>query len=133
GGKVFDSVYQSTMQMRESGRSMHKDLLNAWTPQNTNTSVPVLELGDNQSNGASDYFLASASFFNIRNISLGYTIPKSFANKMQISSLRLYAVADNVALFSARKGLDPRQYDYGTSGFNYSPIRSISFGINLTL
>lgn len=133
GGKVFDSVYQSTMQMRESGRSMHKDLLNAWTPQNTNTSVPVFELGDNQANGASDYFLTSASYFNIRNISLGYTIPKSFANKMQISSLRLYAVADNVALFSARKGLDPRQYDYGTSGFNYSPIRSISFGINLTL
>lgn len=42
-----------------------------------------------------------------------------------------YVSADNVALFSKRKGMDPRQYAYGYSAANYSAIRTLSFGINL--
>ena len=50
--------------------------------------------------------------------------------KMKINNLRLYVTADNIALWSARKGLDPRQ-GYSASGNDvYSPIRSISGGIS---
>lgn len=47
------------------------------------------------------------------------------------SSARIYVSADNVALFSKRKGMDPRQYAYGYSAANYSAISTLSFGINL--
>ena len=133
GGDVYDAIYASTMQMKESGRGMHKDMLNAWTPENQDSSIPEFVLGNSNGSPASDNYLESASYLNIRNISIGYTLPRSFVSKLKIHSLRFYGAGDNLALFSARKGLDPRQYDYGTTGFNYSPIRSISFGLNVTL
>ena len=79
----------------------------------------------------SSRFLINASFFNIRNISLGYTFPKEWMKAISASSARIYVSADNVALFSKRKGMDPRQYAYGYSAANYSAIRTLSFGINL--
>lgn len=133
GGKVYDAVYAATMQMTEAGRAIHKDLLNAWTPENTNTTVPRFVLGYTDANRASDLYLADASYLNIRNISLGYSLPKTALRIFKADAIRFYATGDNLALFSKRKGLDPRQYDYGTSGYNYSPLRTISFGINVTL
>lgn len=133
GGKVYDSVYASTMQMLEPGRGMHKDLLNAWTSENTATNVPRFVYGYNDANRASSLFVTDASYLNIRNVSLGYTLPRTLLQNLKVNKVRVYAVGDNLALFSKRKGLDPRQYDYGTAGFNYSPLRTISFGINVTL
>lgn len=133
GGDAYDAVYASTMQMTEAGRGMHKDILNAWTPENTNTTVAKLQFGYTENNRASDLYLTSASYLNIRNISLGYTLPRSITKNIQLEGLRLYVAGDNLALFSKRKGFDPRQYDDGNSGFNYSPIRTISFGFNVTL
>ena len=62
---------------------------------------------------------------------LGYTFPKHICNKLHITNLRIYAVADNVALFSKRQGMDPRQYISGATGYNFAPIRTVSFGINM--
>lgn len=133
GGETYDYVYASTMQMEEAGLGMHEDILNAWTPENTNTTVAKFQLGYTENGRRSDLYLTSASYLNIRNISLGYTLPRSLTKKIQMEGLRFYIAGDNLALFSKRKGFDPRQYDYGTSGFNYSPIRTISFGLNVTL
>ena len=133
GGKVYDAVYASTMQMTEYGRAMHKDILKAWTTENQNTDVHRLVYGYTDASRASDLYLIDASYLNIRNISLGYTLPKSLLKTLKIDKVRVYAAGDNLALFSKRKGLDPRQYDYGTTGFNYSPLRTISFGLNVTL
>lgn len=105
-------------------------VLNAWTPENKNTNVPIMD-GAQNSNSQSSRFLINASFFNIRNISLGYTFPKEWMKAISASSARIYVSADNVALFSKRKGMDPRQYAYGYSAANYSAIRTLSFGINL--
>ena len=60
----------------------------------------------------------------------GYTLPKSLTRKMQIDGVRVFFVADNVALLTARKGLDPRQ-GYVAADNVYSPIRTISGGISL--
>lgn len=133
GGDTYDAIYASTMQMSEAGRGMHKDMLKAWTPENTNTNVAKLQFGYTQNSLASDLYLTSASYLNVRNISLGYTVPRSLTRTLQLESLRFYVVGDNLALLSKRKGFDPRQYDYGGSSFNYSPIRTISFGLNVTL
>lgn len=133
GGDAYDAVYASTMQMREAGRGMHKDILKAWTPENTNTTVAKLQFGYTENALASDLYLTSASYLNIRNVSLGYTLPRSITRSIQLEGLRFYIAGDNLALFSKRKGFDPRQYDDGNSGFNYSPIRTISFGFNVTL
>ncbi len=133
GGQVYDTVYASTMQMSDYGNGMHKDMLNAWTSDNTDTDVPMLVWGTQDANAVSNYFLTDASYLNIRNITLGYTLPKQAFGNTGISSLRVYLAGDNLALFSARKGLDPRQYASGTTTYSYSPIRTVSVGVNLTL
>lgn len=133
GGDVYDEVYAGTMQMSEAGRGMHKDLLKAWTPENTNTTVARFVMGYKENHKPSDLYLTSASYFNIRNITVGYTLPKSLTKKISMDGVRFYMAGDNLALLSKRKGLDPRQYDYGKSSYNYSPIRTISLGLNITL
>ena len=135
GGRVYDNTYAALMHGGSSsnrGTNWHKDVLNAWTPDNTNTDVPRVNYNDQYTNYLSDRFLTSSDYLSINNITFGYTLPKKFTTKFGISNLRLYMAADNVAVFSARKGLDPRQ-GYATSeNSNYSPIRSISGGISLS-
>ena len=129
GGKIYDSMYSSFMHAGSNiGSNWHKDILNAWTPENKNTNVPIMD-GAQNSNSQSSRFLINASFFNIRNISLGYTFPKEWMKAISASSARIYVSADNVALFSKRKGMDPRQYAYGYSAANYSAIRTLSFRV----
>lgn len=87
------------------GSNWHKDILNAWTPE---TKYKCAYNGwCANSNSQSSRFLINASFFNIRNISLGYTFPKEWMKAISASSARIYVSADNVALFSKRKGMDP--------------------------
>ena len=114
-----------------AGGNWHKDIESAWTPENTKTDVPVLD-GDQNANVFSDRFLIGADYFNIKNITIGYTLPKNWIRKAQIENARIYFSADNVALFSKRKGLDPRQYISGQSQANYSAIRTMSMGVSLT-
>lgn len=133
GGQIYDSMYASLMHAggtTGSGNNWHKDILNAWTPDNKGTDVPIID-GLQNTNQQSSRFLIDASYFNLRNISLGYTFPSKWMKAIQASSARVYVSADNVALFSKRKGLDPRQYEYGYSDANYSAIRAISFGVNI--
>ncbi|WP_373804187.1 SusC/RagA family TonB-linked outer membrane protein, partial [Bacteroides heparinolyticus] len=132
GGKIYDSMYASLMHAgSDAGRNWHQDIRNAWSETNTTSNIPVLN-GNQNANTFSDRFLISATFFNIRNITLGYTFPKSWLKPAAIENARIYFAADNVALWSKRKGMDPRQYIYGQSQANYSAIRSISVGLSLT-
>ena len=113
------------------GSAWHTDMLNAWTPENTNTDIPRLNVQDQYTgNLTQDRWLTSSNYLSLQNITFGYTLPKSWTQKLQIEGVRLYFVADNVALWSARKGLDPRQ-SYLSADNVYSPIRTISGGISL--
>ena len=134
GGQIFDSGYMYMMHNgSDGGQNFHMDILNAWTPENTNTDVPRLNSQDKWGGAkSSTRWLTSSNYLSINNITLGYTLPKSWTQKMQIEKLRLYFVADNVAVISARKGLDPRQSYTSATGSLYAPIRTISGGINLT-
>jgi hypothetical protein len=132
GGKVYDSEYASLMG-NTRGFGMHVDILNSWMPGDVNASVPRYQSQDTYSNGSSDRFITSASYLSLQNITLGYTLPKSWTTKIGVQKIRLYGVADNVWLWSKRQGLDPRRSITGGSGAQYySAIRTISGGISVT-
>ena len=135
GGRIYDNTYAALMHggtSNDAGHNWHKDILNAWTPENKNTDIPRINYNDQYTNYLSDRFLTSSDYLSINNITFGYTLPKNLTTKFGVSNLRLYMAVDNVAVISARKGLDPRQ-SYSTSeNSNYSPIRSISGGISLS-
>jgi hypothetical protein len=75
--------------------------------------------------------LLDASYFAIRNITLGYTLPQKWTDKIGISSLRLYVSADNVFTFSALDGFDPVSSLTGSLSYNYTPVRTVSLGLNV--
>jgi hypothetical protein len=135
GGNIYDSGYQSLMHGGTSsygGHNWHKDIRNSWTPENTNTNVPRVDASDSYANATSDRWLTSSDYLSLNNITFGYTLPRALVQKFNVSKLRVYVAADNVALISARKGLDPRQsYTTATTSL-YTPIRTISGGLSLT-
>ena len=132
GGKQYDGTYAYFMSSPSgtAGYNYHKDLLKSWTPENTGSNIPRFQLNDQYSAAASTRFLTNASFLNIQNINVGYTLPSRWTKKMAISSLRLYMSAENVFYWSKRKGFDPRQsYNETTNATYYSPMRTISGGV----
>lgn len=136
GGKLYDYTYAALMHSGYSraGQNWHVDILNSWTPENTETDVPRVNTADQYTTSVSDRFLVSSNYLSLQNITLGYTLPSKWTKKLHIEKLRVYAVADNVALCAARQGLDPRQaYDMSAETSSvYSPIRSVSGGISVT-
>lgn len=135
GGQIYDSGYAGLMHggtSSSSGRNWHKDILNSWTENNKNSNIPRVNALDKYASSQSDRWLTSSDYFSINNVTLGYTLPASFTTKMLISKLRLYVAADNIALFTARKGLDPRQSFTSATTARYTSIRTVSGGISLT-
>ena len=136
GGQVYDSGYAFFMGSptgTSTGFTYHRDLWNSWTQTNTKTDIPRFAYGDTDSAKPSDRFLIDASYLNIQNITIGYTLPQRITKKFLVESLRVYATCDNVWYWSRRQGLDPRQSISGTTNpFYYAPVRTISGGITLT-
>ena len=135
GGKSYDSGYASGMGSTTgsmTGLAYHRDILNAWTPENPDSNIPRLQHGDSYTAATSDRFLVDASYLSVSNITVGYTLPKKWMSKIGVSRMRIYLACDNVGYWSKRKGFDPRYDVAGSTNYtNYSPIRTISGGVNL--
>jgi len=136
GGKSYDGNYASLMNSPQEGRrgyAIHADVLNAWSPENTGSNIPRWQFNDSQMDASSDRFLTDASYLNLQNINLGYSLPKSLIKKLQMSKLRVYLACDNVWLWTKRQGFNPTQSISGSvNNTYYAPIRTISGGINVT-
>ena len=145
GGKMYDGVYQSLMHNgRSAGNAMHRDLLNAWSPENTGSDIPRLSAAAADDPGVGsqasiDRFLTSSNYLSLNNLTLGYTFPKAWMNRLKISNLRIYVAGENLFLLTARQGMDPR-FNYGTGSMtygsgqassSYAGSRTITAGVSL--
>jgi len=141
GGKIYDGSYQALMHTQASaGQAWHKDALNAWTPENTNTDVPRLD-GDTQVGQSTvDRFQISSNYLSLNNVTLGYTFPKKLIAPLTLSALRIYVAGENMFVLSKRQGLDPR-FSQGVGGYtsgsglntnSYSAMRTITAGLTVT-
>ena len=133
GGWAFDYGYMRTMSSPSmgGGNNIHVDVLKSWTPDNMSQDYPRYYYNDLYTASYSDRFLTKASYLNLQNLNLGYTIPAQWTKKLSIEGLRIYLSCENVFYWSKRKGFDPRQSFGGmTNDTLYSPLRVISGGIN---
>lgn len=150
GGKFFSVDYGTGEEGRyKAGQdlsdavSVSKELWNnTWTENNQDAKFPMVIYGsETQRSGATlgswnytDMALFSASYFSIKNITLGYTFPKKLLNKAMISNLRIYASCDNPVLIYSHKGVDPRWSMTGgmnVGAFSYPYLSVYTFGVNL--
>lgn len=107
GNDVYFLYGNFAYETQSRGFNSYADILNRWTPTNTDTNIPKVSLDDRNGNRrASTRFLYDGSYMRIRNISLGYNL-KSVLKWEQISAMRVYFTVQNAFTFTKYPGLDP--------------------------
>ncbi len=103
--------------------------VNYWTPENPSNDFPRPDAGVVQS--SRNYFstlgIVKGSFVKVRDITLGYNIPKPVANRVGIDNIRLYATGKNLVTFSKLKDYDPER----GGGESFPMTKQLVFGVNL--
>lgn len=141
GGRYYDGTYQALMHTSSgAGMAWHKDVLKSWSADNPHSNIPRLDGDTSVGQTAVSNYLISSDYLSVNNITIGYTLPEFITDELKISGLRVYVSGDNLAVVSARKGVDPR-YSMGLgsltsgSGLNsgsYSAMRTITAGVTVT-
>ncbi|MGM9477441.1 SusC/RagA family TonB-linked outer membrane protein [Pedobacter sp. GSP4] len=136
GNKLFNAVKRTTYSA--SGPSYNKllGILDAWSPENPNGKVPIISTSDANGNfAASDFYIEDGSYLRIRNVTLGYTLPKSLTNKLKTGAVRLYATANNLFTITDYSGFDPEigMDNNGLDVGRYPQARSFILGLSVNL
>ena len=136
GGKQWDGA---SANMYNPGRSMFAvsdDLIgNTWTAENPNAEFPRLMLNGTWNFPASNVnaLYRDASYFSLKNLNVGYTLPQKWTSKLSIESLRIFFNADNLCFVSAHDGFDPRMGFSSMSGFIFPQARTFTFGVTINM
>jgi hypothetical protein len=111
----------------------------AWHPvSNPNGTLPMFVRGDThaETNESHTNYIQDGSYLRMQTLTLGYTLPKKWLNKIKMSRIRFYAQLSNVFTLTGYEGLDPEVYqgsdrsrgiDYGS----YGMPRQYLFGVNI--
>ncbi|WP_343691875.1 TonB-dependent receptor [Chitinophaga sp.] len=136
-GVQGNKIFNGTRVLREGMARLFgagTEVLNAWTPEHTNTDVPRAISGDPNSNlRVSDRWIESGSYLRLKNLMIGYTLPRNSIHF--ISSLRIYVSSQNLLTFTKYKGWDPEIGSKNTTLTNgidygqYPAARSFQLGL----
>ncbi|MEY4108039.1 MAG: hypothetical protein RL181_2381 [Bacteroidota bacterium] len=110
-----------------------------WTTSNTDTDIPRAVFGDpNNNRRVSDRFLEDASYVRLKNLTLGYTLPKNVLKKVGLNNARVYVTGQNLLTFTDYSGFDPEVSTFGetntaagTDFLTFPQARTMLVGINL--
>ncbi|MGH6551834.1 SusC/RagA family TonB-linked outer membrane protein [Bacteroides hominis] len=138
GQGVADKKYYTTdwgVQPFMQGASPNKDYIkHMWTEENPyGAKHPKLywqDMGGGKNTRPNSYYLKDASFFRLKNVTLGYTLPRVWTEKANISKVRIYFSGDNLLTLTPYKGLDPERNSDGRDAI-YPQNRIYSFGLNV--
>lgn len=103
--------------------------LDYWTPENTNAFFPRLGWANGGNRNTSTRYLQNASYCRLKNVTLGYTLPRNILDKIGVSRLRVYVTGENLLTFTSLiKAFDPETLNNMTYPIN----KKIAVGLNLT-
>ncbi|WP_163710909.1 SusC/RagA family TonB-linked outer membrane protein [Mangrovibacterium lignilyticum] len=131
-------VYDATRRYDMNGTNYRADWLNRWTGPGTSNDYPRVTFVDDNGNmkTVSDFFVHDASFLRMRNITLGYSLPKAATDFLRIKRLRFYISAENLLTITDYKGYDPEigggVFSNGIDHNIYPQARTILGGVNIT-
>lgn len=139
GNKIYNTVKSFTHFFSTYVGAKSNDLLNAWTPDNTNTNIPKIEsTGSFSSSGVSNsFYVENGSFLKMRSLVIGYTFAPQLLRKVGLNRLRVYAQGANLFTITKYSGLDPEvsglSSAFGVDYGNYpSNQKNYIFGLNLS-
>jgi len=112
----------------------------AWTEDNLDAEHPRIGRSRNNNMRFSDYYIEDGSYFRLKNLIIGYTLPSSISSKVKMSNLRIYLNAQNLLTITKYTGFDPeigssigwnaRPLDFGVDNGSYPQAQVFSLGIN---
>jgi hypothetical protein len=136
-------VYNGTKAGLHDNRNWNnsKDALNRWTKAGDNAEWPRVVFGDNISNGSGlpmSNNVEKGDFVKLRNVTLGYSLPKSLVERATLASARIYVAAFNALTFTKYSGFDPEIQTNGNDNSapsvdrNSAPLaRTINVGLQI--
>ena len=132
GADIFDATYRTDV----TAGNYPTYMLNRWTGEGTSNKYPILRAGDNTNWQVSDLYIVDGSYLRLKNISLGYTLPRSLTRQISIERLRFFVMAENLVTWTKYWGFDPEISSGGKSlGIDkgvYPQARIWTVGLNLT-
>lgn len=137
GGHVYNSGFSYDMQVGHYSFGPVSNYVydNAWQQPGDITNVPQFVYRDkSNANQHSTRFLMNASYLRMRNITVGYSLPKEWVRKAFLSNARVFATADNLFTVTAKDfiGFDPEARETGMQQWAYPVPRTFTFGVNLS-
>ena len=132
GGLLYDTDYSQMVNYR-TGFSLHPDALTqTWTPENPNAKLP--RLNKNAQDSFSNKYLYDNTFVRLRNVTLGYSLPKSLLSKVNMDQVRVYVQGDNLMTFgsAAKRGTDPEQSIPGQTNNRFPTTKNVTFGVQVS-
>jgi len=129
GNKIFDGTRRTDIPTM----NQPKYVLNRWTGEGSTNAYPRFTTTDPNQNWskASDFFIKDASYFRLKNITLGYTLPYNWTKKVFVKKLRVYVAAENLLTLTKYDGFDPEIAGYMDRGI-YPQARTFQFGASIT-
>ncbi len=133
GNKILNEVRKNTLNFNVD--NIPADVT-PWTWDNPSNEYPRMYANSTDNNKASDRFLENGSFFRLKNIQLGYTIPQRLTKKAYINKVRAYVSGTNLVTITKYKGYDPDiicgdVYYQGVDWGQYPSMRQVNFGLQV--
>lgn len=105
--------------------------LDRWTPTNHDASYPRITMADQINYQFSSYWLEDASYVRLKNLTIGYNIPKNLLNKINLERVKVYVTGENLFTITGMDSLDPESAPSNSRGGLYSNVRKISVGLKV--
>ena len=121
-----------------AGQNYGVSLLDAWTPQNTSSTIPMLSASNaNNENRVSDYTRVNGSYVKLDNVQLDYNLPQNIVSRIKLQSIRVYCRGENLVLIFDKKGPDaftaPDPENPVSQFAGYPKPIKVTFGCDITL
>ncbi len=135
GADIFDATYRTDV----ASGNYPSWMLGRWTGEGTSNKYPRLAVGDATNWMVSDLYVCDGSYLRLKNITLGYTLPKALTRKLTIERLRFYVQAENLVTWTKYWGFDP-EISSGPDGIKslgidrgvYPQARTFTVGVNVS-
>ncbi len=135
GNDIFNGIVRYDFSFTNRPQS----ILNRWTGPGTSDFEPRVTVNDPNFNArVSDRFVEDGSYIRLKNVQIGYNLPKSIISKLKMEKFRLYLSAQNLLTFTDYSGLDPEigatqgALDLGIDRGFYPQSRTFLGGVNIT-
>ena len=131
GNKIYNGN-RATLEAMSVAQNQMTTVLDRWRPDYHSTTMPRAVFSDpNKNNRTSDRFLEPGDYLRLKNITIGYTLPKHLTKKALMEEVRFSVSGQNLYTLTRYRGLDPEVGGSGIDSNVYPITRNFTFGLNI--